>query len=127
MAYLRGMVIFGAYVLCEVRGESNFVIGDAYPIATCASDEDGGNSICRFFPISPKRMIIIASKGYEGFPSKYFVIDKKIFQVPNYDKNKNIVIKVKKIYENDVNELNSQMKKSSKYGYVYYGQNNNIK
>lgn len=108
------------FVVTEVRGKNNYVIGDCYPtVMTGVTDWNPRLHLYSVYPISPNRMIILASNGVEGTPQEFIRFDKNILRKPYIDFNKKIHIKVKKMYDQDVESINNEIIKSSKYGYIY--------
>ena len=112
---------FGTYfVVTEVRGNKNYIIGDCYPTVRFGETRfDPKLHLYSLYPISPTRMIILASNGVDRTPQEFVLFDKKLLKKPFVDSNKNIHINVKKMYERDVNSTNKDIIESSKYGYIY--------
>ena len=113
--------LFGTFfILCEKRGTKNYILGDCYP-----TELTGENPIFNkmllydLFPISTNRIIMIAHKGLEDAPQEFILFSKKIIKYPITDSNHNVHIKVQKMYENDVESINNEIIKCSKYGYIY--------
>ena len=108
------------FIVTEIRGKSNYVIGDCYPTEMTGDTPFNPKlHLYSVYPISPTRMIILASNGVEATPQEFILFDKKILRKPFVDSNKKIHINVKKMYEQDVNNVNNEIIKSSKYGYIY--------
>ena len=112
---------FGMYfIVTEVRSDTHYVIGDCYPtVMTGDTPFNPKLHLYSVYPISPTRMIILASNGVDGTPQEFIFFDKKILRKPSIDSNKNIHINVKKMYAKDVNNINKEIINSSKYGYIY--------
>lgn len=100
----RGMYM----IVAERRGPEDFIIGDSYPMGqSCKSKYHGHFSMYTFYPISPKRMVIMVYKTPEGikFPISIKHFDDAFLKPPREDK-KGITITVKKMYTEKVKELN---------------------
>ena len=112
---------FGMYfIVTEVRSDTHYVIGDCYPtVMTGDTPFNPKLHLYSVYPISPTRMIILASNGVDRTPQEFVLFDKKLLKKPFVDSNKNIHINVKKMYERDVNCTNKDIIESSKYGYIY--------
>lgn len=113
--------LFGKNIIvCEKRGKTNYVLGDAYP-----TKMKGDNPVLPdmllydLFPISPNRLIMFFHNGLENAIQKVVMFDKKIIKYPFLDSKGNIHIKVQKMYEQDVKSINDEIINCSKYGYIF--------
>lgn len=100
------------FLLFEKRGDTNFIIGDAYP-----TDIRGDNNLhCySYFPISPDRLILLVSSGVEYVQDGILDFSKKeLKQSVNQ-----LFISVKKIYKDKILLVNNEIKNGSKTGYIY--------
>lgn len=100
------------FLLFEKRGDTSFIIGDAYPI-----DIRGDNNLhCySYFPISPDRLILLISSGVEHVPDGILGFSKKELKQPLNQ----LFISVKKIYNDKVLLVNNEIKNNSQIGYIY--------
>ncbi len=112
---------FGMYfVVSEVRGKNNYVIGDCYPtVVTGTFDFIINLHLYSLYPISPTRMIILVSDGAYKSPQEVIGFDKSILRKPYIDSKNLIHINVKKMYDQDVERINNEIIKCSHYGYIY--------
>lgn len=107
------------FVVCEKRGDTNFIIGDCYPLKL-VGDSDFVSEWLLFysFPISPSRMIILVANGAEYARQDVLLINKKILKNTTKISKGIVNIPVRKIYEEDVNLINNEIIKVSKLGYI---------
>lgn len=113
----------GKYIMIfERRGNEEFVITDCYPVHVTGTLENGQSSfempMFDYFPISPNRLLVFACNGVEYAPDDVRIFDKKIIKKPIL-LNNNYVIKVKKIYEQQVKLVNDEAIKLSKIGIAF--------
>ena len=111
----------GKYIcVAERRGNTDFCIGDGYP--TLLNGEGGplNLTIAACLPISPKRMILVVSNGAQHCPPDVFPYAKQLFRKPEFKNNKDLTIKVKKLYEVDVKSFVDTTKELANYGYIQY-------
>lgn len=108
------------FVVIERRGEKDFVIGDNYPPQVLGELDNGKSlhlyTIC---PTSPSRSILLVSMGIFNSPSHLRVFEDKILKLPSYDNRGNLVITVKKVYQNVLEELNNSIISQSVEGYAF--------
>ena len=111
--------VFGNYfIVLERRGGQDFLIGDCYPVVI--TGDIMNIHMFSYFPISPNRIIIIASNGVEGAPLSVRKFDDNILQKPKMSFNrKHLNIHVKKIYESQVNMINNEIIRHSQIGLVF--------
>lgn len=99
----------------------DFVISDVYP-TIIFGEMDGGCKLQMYsiFPISPERIILLANNGVEGAPKNLAVFSDKILKKPKWNPNKKIItIHLKKIYENEVKYVNSELVKTAYEGFAF--------
>ena len=95
--------LFGQFlIVAERRGNSEFVLGDSFP----------------YSPISPERVIILASNLIKETPQSAKVLNEALLRKPTVLKD-SISISVKKIYESDVDFINSFAFKLAKDGIAF--------
>lgn len=105
--------VVGTYfLLFEKRGDTSFIIGDAYP-----TDIRGDYNLhCySYFPISPDRLILLVSSGIEYVQDGILDFSKKELK---HSLNQ-LFISVKKIYNDKVLLVNNEIKNNSQIGYIY--------
>ena len=101
--------LFGQFlIVAERRGNSEFVLGDSFPYSHMSGPSEDGIRIPLFlyFPISPERVIILASNLIKETPQSARVLNEALLRKPTVLKD-SINISVKKIYESDVDFINS--------------------
>lgn len=109
--------ISGKYlIILERRGDEDFLIGDSYPVMITG----GGFKLPLFdyYPLSPKRILIIASNGVECVPFAIRQFNDDVIKKPARWMDE-IQITVKKIYEQVVHEINQDFIKHSHIGLVF--------
>ena len=114
--------LYGCYfVVVERRGAFDFVISDSYPTVITGSMENGLELILySIFPISPDRVILIAANGVTGAPQSVTVFDDEVLKRPKWNQNKKIItIRVRKVYEKEVEYVNSVIIKEAHDGIAY--------
>lgn len=101
---------FGLYlIVCERRGKEDFFLSDAYPISFDGTLPDETKMLMyHIAPISPKRVLIIAARGIDGAPLSERVFDDDILKMP-FIHNGKVRIRVKKIYQDTVEWINSEI------------------
>ena len=109
--------ILGKYlIVLERRGDEDFLIGDSYPVKIT-----GGKfqlPLFDYYPLTPKRILIIASNGVEGVPCAVRQFNDDVIKKPSKWMDE-IQITVKKIYEQVVHEINQDFIKHSHIGLVF--------
>ncbi len=109
------------FIVAERRGHMDFVISDVYP-TIISGEMDGGRKLQMYsiFPISPERIILLANIGVEGAPKNLAVFSDEILKKPKWNSNKGIITThVKKIYENEVKYVNSELIKNAYEGFAF--------
>ena len=79
--------------------------------------------LCDFFPISSKRIIILASRWVEASIPSVRIFDKSNLKEPTMNVDK-VIIKVKKIYQNEVKYINQEIISNCKIGVVFKDKKN---
>ena len=113
--------LFGQFlIVAERRGNSEFVLGDSFPYSHMSGPSEDGIRIPLFlyFPISPERVIILASNLIKETPQSAKVLNEALLRKPTVLKD-SISISVKKIYESDVDFINSFAFKLAKDGIAF--------
>lgn len=115
--------LFGKYiVVVENRGLKDFILGDPYPIVFNGINDMLGTTLDMYsvFPISPNRAIISANNGVEGAPETVRFLSKEVLKKPSFSSdNQHIVIKVKKVYQREVEHINSSIIENSSDGWIF--------
>ncbi len=109
------------FVVVERRGSLDFLIGDGYPVmitgTTVCGTELHMYSIC---PLSPDRIILLASNGVLGAPKSVATFSDEVLKKPKLNSHsRSITIRVKKIYENEVKYVDDVLIKHSHDGYAF--------
>ena len=99
--------LFGTYlIVAERRGNSEFVLGDSFPYTHMSIAKDGTKiPLFLYFPISPERIIILATSLIKKTPQSAIIIDEALLRMPTVTNGK-MKYTVKKIYEKDVDFIN---------------------
>ena len=110
---------FGKYIaIAEANMPNAFLIGDTYPVAVNGVLPNGlPLPLYDIFPISPHRVLLLASNGVQGTPREVLFLREFLFQPPKYDESANLLrIRVKKLSTDEVQYLNKEVVKSAKLG-----------
>ena len=108
---------FGKYfIVLERRGGEDFIIGDCYPVVI--SGYVMNLHMYDYYPLSPSRILIVASNGVEGAPQSVRKFKDDILKSPRRQPGA-ISIRVKKTYEPDVLDINADIIKNSQIGLVF--------
>lgn len=110
---------FGKYIaIAEANMPNSFLIGDTYPVAVSGVLPNGlPMPMYDIFPISPQRVLFMASNGVQGTPRDVLFLREFLFQPPKYDESANLLrIRVKKLSTDEVQYLNKEIVKSAKLG-----------
>ena len=110
---------FGKYIaIAEANMPNSFLIGDTYPVAVSGVLPNGlPMPMYDVFPISPQRVLFMASNGVQGTPRDVLFLREFLFQPPKYDESANLLrIRVKKLSTDEVQYLNKGIVKSAKLG-----------
>ncbi|MCR5066972.1 MAG: DUF4238 domain-containing protein [Erysipelotrichaceae bacterium] len=113
--------LFGKYiVIAETRGKQDLVIGDSYPMLTVGVAENGMKMpIYSTFPLSPNRALFVVSNGATSAWESVRVLNEDVLKKPRIDSYKQqVTFLVKRIYEREVEFLNTGIKENSELGWV---------
>ncbi|MBD5514633.1 MAG: DUF4238 domain-containing protein [Lachnospiraceae bacterium] len=114
--------IFGLYfIVAERRGTFDFVISDSYPTIIYGEMENGLELILySIIPISPDRVILLVANGATAAPERVRVLNDEVLRMPKINMNRKIItIHVRKIYEREVEYLNSALIKEAHEGVAF--------
>lgn len=114
--------LYGCYfVVAERRGSLDFVISDSYPTVITGTMENGLElMLYSIFPISPDRVILIAANGVTGAPQRVTVFDDEVLKRPKRNQiKKEIIIRLRKVYEREVEYLNSALIREAHEGVAF--------
>ena len=107
--------------------DANFIIGDIYPLSISGGDENGNQlsipiTLYELFPISSNRTILIADEeaNYVGKEVIGYGLGVNVFEKPRLVSNNEVVITVKSIFKNNVEQLNKDIFDCSNKGVIYY-------
>ena len=116
---------FGTFlIVAERRGSSEFVLGDSFPYGhVSVADDNMRIPLFTYFPISPERIIIVASNLIKETHPSARVISESLLRKPTIS-NGGIKITVKKIYEKDVDFINGFAFKTAKDGVAFRNEEN---
>lgn len=115
-------VIGKYFVVAEAREGDGFILGDCYPLVFTAD-------LLRLplydvFPISPKRAIIMVSKGVDLVHPEVLTLRRGVFDLPEIKENGASVIVTKRLHLDEVQFLNREMARHSQKGFVFLNTNN---
>ena len=112
---------FGNYaVVAKCKDAANLFVGDAYPSIVNGLLKNGlPLHLYSVFPISPDRVIMIASIGIEEAPANILSVRHLIFKQPSLNENGLIKIRVRGLYEEEVKHLNEMTIENSSDGFVF--------
>ena len=114
--------------ILEKRGSIDFVISDVYPTIYYREVNQHLFPVCLFFPISPNRLLVLNYLNNDKlFKNDNFITKNLSYPPRPYDyKTKAIKIIVKKIYENEVKEINRLIDENAIEGIVLGYSNSSI-
>lgn len=116
---------FGKYFcIVEPRTDGEFILSDCYPVVNtgeCCSPMGKAFELQMYdiFPISPKRVIILASVGVDNSPSDVLMLRPLVFGQPIVKEDNTRLYRVKKLYLDEVETINDMLIKNAKEGYIY--------
>lgn len=123
MFFLRDILGYSGlyFVVAERRGHIDFIISDVYPTLIYGETDAGIElpmySVC---PISPDRIILLASNGVEGAPKSVATFSDEFLKKPKWNSNKKVItIHVKKMYEDEVKYVNSMIINAAYEGFAF--------
>lgn len=105
----------GAYlIVAERRGKEDFFLSDAYPLVqTCGSEKIKNIPLYAYFPISPRRIIIVCYKGARLASKQVRYFEKQFLAEPfRTSDRKGYTIKVRKLQETNVRFINDSIYKN---------------
>ena len=112
------------FIVAERRGGTDFVLSDSYPTVIYEQLTKDDKSIeipmFDFLPLSPERMLLFVSTSVRFSNESVTHFSNEFLKPPrkNHDNNQ-ITIKVKKVYENDVEYINQELIKNNKEGFIF--------
>lgn len=108
------------FVVAERYGCKEFVIGDTYPVVVNSLLPGGlPLPIYSIFPISPERIILMVENGAEATPRDVLGFRQTVLTKPKNNKDRTYIIRVKKMYDEEVEKINEKIIKEAKEGYIY--------
>ena len=113
---------FGKYiVVAEADGNDAFILGDIYPVAVTGAKANGlPLNMYEIFPISAKRVLLIANLGVEGTPRDVLFLRNFLFMPPVYKKEQNLLrIRVRKMCRDEVQYINKEIAINASQGFVF--------
>lgn len=105
-------------VVVEAREPDQFLIGDTYPVDVRGVKEDGRQiPLYGIFPISHNRVVLIVESGAKDAPRSITHFRDCIFNKPIYQQETNTIkIRVKKLYQEEIQYINGEIFKTSSDG-----------
>lgn len=113
---------FGLYfTVAERRGTFDFVISDSYPTIIYGETENRLELILySIIPISPDRVILLVANGATAAPKRVRILNDEVLKKPRISMNKKLItIHVRKIYEREVEYLNSALIREAHEGIAF--------
>lgn len=108
---------FGKYfIVLERRGGEDFLIGDCYPVVWRGDLLNA--PIFDYYPLSPSRLLIVASNGVEAARHSIKKFRDDILKPPKR-KDGTLSFRAKKIYEAEVLGINKDIMKHSRIGLAF--------
>ena len=111
------------FVIAERKESEQFIITDTYPTVINGDAFGMQLHLYSIFPISPDRIILLASIGVENAPRNVVNLRNCVFTVPKTDYNKNKIMFVKKLYDEEVRFINSVLVKEASEGWAFKDDN----
>lgn len=108
-------------VVAEKREGASFIMGDAYPTEVTGTTVQGIQlPMYSINPISPDRVILVVGNGAEGTPRQVLGFRQTILYKPQWIAGeKSITMRVKKLYPEEVQEINRSIANAVKKGFVF--------
>lgn len=98
------------FIVGERKGKEKFLISDTYPTVNTGYNGLLPIHLYSFFPISPDRIILLASYGVQSTPRDFVFFRDCILNIPQIDPDKKTIsIRVKKLYDEEVRYVNSSL------------------
>jgi hypothetical protein len=111
------------FIVCERRGSQDFVLSDTYPVVI--TGDLFKIHMYSYFPISPSRIIILASNGVENSPKNIRIFNDDILKQPKLSNDrKTYKFNVHKIYESTVDKINEEIMNNAERGFIFKDYNN---
>jgi len=113
---------FGKYiVVAEASDDDDFIIGDTYPVAVTGTKANGlPLNMYDIFPISSKRVFLMANIGIAGTPRDVLFLRNFLFMPPVYKKEQNLLrIRVRKMCRDEVQYINKEIATNANQGFVF--------
>lgn len=114
--------LLGLYlVVAERREGPGFIVGDAYPTAVTGTTIQGVQlPMYSINPISPNRIILVVGNGVEAAPRHVLGFRQTILYKPQWNvQEESITMRVKKLYSEEVQEINRSIASAVKKGFVF--------
>ena len=114
--------LLGLYlVVAERREGPGFIVGDAYPTAVTGTTIQGVQlPMYSINPISPNRIILVVGNGVEAAPRHVLGFRQTILYKPQWNvQEESITMRVKKLYPEEVQEINRSIANAVKNGFVF--------
>lgn len=115
--------LLGLYlVVAEKREGDGFVLGDIYPTTVTGTTVQGSKlPMYSVNPISPNRVILVVGDGVEGVPRQVLGFRQTVLYKPQWKvEEQRIFMRVKKLYPEEVQEINRLILNAAKTGVVFY-------
>ncbi len=107
------------FVVAERREGCDFIIGDSYPVVVNGILPNGlPLRLFSIFPLSPERVLMLVSNGANFAPREVVEFRECVLRNPKIDCNK-ITIRVKRLYQEEIEYINSLILKEAKEGVVF--------
>jgi hypothetical protein len=113
---------FGQYFcVAETSDDTHFIIGNTYPVDITGIQDSGMQlRMYSILPFSPNRVILLASNGVEGTPRDVLEMRPLVFGQPKInEKEKTMIIRVKKLCLDETQVINCYIEKESKEGFIF--------
>lgn len=108
----------GRFISVVESPAGEFILSDAYPVDFFGYPPNNiPTPMYSFFPISPQRAIILACKGVQAAPRDVLQVRKLVFYEPPC-KEESIKIRVKKLFPEEIQYLNSAVLKEANQGCI---------
>lgn len=108
------------FIIAERKGKEQFSISDAYPTVIYGNSIGIRLHLYSIFPISPDRIILLASNGVKSAPRNIAFFSNGFLKAPQVNYNKNIItIFVKRLYDEGVKYINSNIFEGACEGWAF--------
>ncbi len=103
------------FIIAERKENEQFIITDTYPTVIYGSIGRIQMHLYSFYPISPDRIIFLASNGVDSTPRDITHLRDCVLKAPKINNNENtITLRVKKLYDEEVRYINSVLIKEAR-------------